>query len=579
MNKTVGSFIADVVNDSATLQETAKPRRSDPIELKVYAYLLRDFQSPTAKDPNISPRDYLNWDVDPRQYSCGTSFRKDWVLRNLLRKWKGFEGLGNTVAAAHSSWLASENQCARTNIRLRHEAESGIYSIPPRIISDAQRKVARVLGKLDTNNIWCLCRFGNGATTQLRRGTSLSTKMQRFQLTARAVKHAVEAVDGDPGFLGFLSNVQEFVVGDYDKLLTVPKDAKTDRAICPPPTGNSFLQQGVGRYIRSRLKRFGVDLDDQTVNQDLAAVAQMVGLATLDLKSASDTISSSLVRLLLPFEWYNLLDDIRTHCTLIPFGTQSREKLVRKFRINKFSAMGNAYTFELESLIFWALATSITPEGNYASVYGDDIVVESAHYLEVCKVLEWAGFTINHDKSFTSPAQFYESCGKHYFAGVDSTPIYQKDECRRAAEYIRFHNRLIRASVRLPDLREQFKRAAHLVRREYAQRGYPRVDTHGPYVESDNFFITARAAKPSKPGCRERLLGVAEVRTMTLRVEADLSAADYNEEFQLYCWKLRHPSFSNVSPTGHHEKEGSTFYRTTSCMVWESAVKPTSGIT
>jgi hypothetical protein len=87
--------------------------------------------------------------------------------------------------------------------------------------------------------------------------------------------------------------------------------------------------------------------------------------------------------------------------------------------------MGNGYTFELESLLFWALAKSVTQVDDIVSVYGDDIIVPSAVVPTLQKVFDYVGFTLNMDKSFWT-GQFRESCGKHYFNGYDVSPVYHK---------------------------------------------------------------------------------------------------------------------------------------------------------
>lgn len=122
--------------------------------------------------------------------------------------------------------------------------------------------------------------------------------------------------------------------------------------------------------------------------------------------------------------------------------------------------MGNAFTFELESLIFWALTLSTMEcagiHGELA-VYGDDIIVPSEIAPLVIDTLEGCGFEINRKKSFIS-GRFFESCGAHYFDDHLVTPAYmrrstdprEKDRKYDArAELLRFHNRLRRWELRI----------------------------------------------------------------------------------------------------------------------------------
>jgi hypothetical protein len=86
----------------------------------------------------------------------------------------------------------------------------------------------------------------------------------------------------------------------------------------------------------------------------------------------------------------------------------------------KISSMGNGATFELETAIFWAISSSVAGD---SVVYGDDIIVPTEHAPEVIELLEFCGFKCNPKKTFVS-GPFRESCGGHYFQGVDVTPPY-----------------------------------------------------------------------------------------------------------------------------------------------------------
>jgi len=234
-----------------------------------------------------------------------------------------------------------------------------------------------------------------------------------------------------------------FVLTDECRIETVPKNAKTERVIAVEPRGNSFLQKGIGSYIRSKLRTVGVNLDDQTRNQDLARRALSESLVTLDLRAASDTVSREVVYSLLPYDWAASLDAVRTRRAAMPDGTVTV--------LEKFSSMGNGFTFELESLIFWALCSAVADfnqEYGEVAVYGDDIIVPRSIATEVCLTLQFCGFEINDDKSFFE-GPFFESCGEHFFNGTNVTPAYQKEPLDSLPEAVRCANRLMRLSLRL----------------------------------------------------------------------------------------------------------------------------------
>lgn len=379
-----------------------------------------------------------------------TQFCVDYFAINLLSKWKGLRTGYDLRRNAIEAWEGFEAQCKETNQRIRQSRTSGIYPTGVgEIISIAQRKISEVLGALDLHTLAARCRWSNGATSTTRR-VPFAEKMSRpVAVTRRALPHLARDVMTDPVWLSYLLEVEVsgpvcpliplFEVVEEERFITVPKNAKTDRSIQAAPSGNAFLQQGVGRYIRSRLKRFGVDLDDQSRNQVMAADAFVTSaLATLDLKGASDTLSRELVWLMLPTEWAAYLDDLRVPKTRI----DGKEILLQKF-----SAMGNAFTFELESLVFWAISyavhSQLGADPHHCSVYGDDIICDRSCYHRLVEVLSWFGFSVNTEKSFHE-GYFFESCGKHYYHGCDVTPCYQKEQVRSLAELIRLHNRLLR---------------------------------------------------------------------------------------------------------------------------------------
>jgi hypothetical protein len=211
---------------------------------------------------------------------------------------------------------------------------------------------------------------------------------------------------------------------------------------------NMFVQKGIGRMIRRRLKRVRVDLDDQRRNQVLAREGSITGsLATIDLSMASDTVSREIVNLLIPPDWLTALEQCRSPVGILPSGGV--------VNYQKFSSMGNGYTFELESLIFWGLCSAVSDLYNEkdrrVAVYGDDIVVPAAIAPAVLETLEVAGFRPNTKKTFMN-GPFRESCGKHYFSGDDVSPFYVRRRIEGLSDLFLFHNNLTRWVARVNPL-------------------------------------------------------------------------------------------------------------------------------
>lgn len=501
------------------------------VELEVIRALQRTLK------PSIEIEDvlaYANYEIDASAYGSSDQFKRDYAYVSFLRKWKGFKDKRiNPEWTAFTAWQKAESLCFKTNKRLFTESTTGIYSVAPAAIVAAQRKIAQILGRLDVPRIMELCRFGNGATSDLKRGATHAEKSREPSVTFDAIPWVCRALTGDDYLGSVVGPLSGLKIVEANRMVMVSKTVKTHRSIAAEPTLNSYVQQGVGRYVRKRLKQFGVDLGDQTINQDLASLAQSWSLSTIDLSSASDTLCTNLVKLLLPPEWFEMLDDLRSKRTTYKG---------KRFVVSKFSSMGNAFTFELESLIFYALLSSVCSTG-VISVYGDDLIVHNDDYDSALKVLDWAGFIINERKSFTAGSRFYESCGKHYFDGGEVTPVYQKDVCRIPHDYVRLHNRLVRAGIRL-ELRDEFEAAASIVRETVRSVfGQKRTPGIGPMVEYDEYFIKESFVWSSERQDRVR------IRSCTT-IPQNLSVTEDWKHIAYYGRKLRSPGFLNPDRNG-----------------------------
>lgn len=248
------------------------------------------------------------------------------------------------------------------------------------------------------------------------------------------------------------------------KLVFVPKTFSESRCICVEPALNMYFQQGVMTLLQNQLKAvLGIDLaSQQGLNRRLAREGSINGsYATIDLSSASDTISCKMLRWALPSHIYNFLSIFRT-----PFV--SIEGLGER-KLEMFSSMGNAFTFPLQTIIFASAVRAaytlcnvrvqrinasttvydgglrrVRYSGNYA-VNGDDIIVLQRTYSTVCRLLHLLGFQVNAQKSF-SEGFFRESCGFDAYKGQAVRGVYCK-ALRTKQDYISLFNRLVEWSV------------------------------------------------------------------------------------------------------------------------------------
>lgn len=372
----------------------------------------------------------------PRAYAAWSLLRKSMLL------------IGDTKVlqqAAFRGFAATEHSCHTINNHSGVRATDSVSkSIGESIIMIAQEKIASVLGELSSSEFLDSCAHTGGASTQRKR-TSSSMK-NKWSDPNHVTCEALPLLEAVNLHLNIASNGHKLVVGA--EAFTVPKDAKTDRLIFKEPQGNMFLQKSLGTMIRRRLKRVGIDLNDQSINQKLAGD---LGNATVDLSNASNLISRSTVALLLQRcpDWLSALEICRS----------PRVNIDGSFKeLEMFSGMGNGFTFELESLLFYALAWAsdkIERDMNcftgpqVISVYGDDIIVRHEVYDTLCVGLHYCGFEVNVLKSYAA-GPFRESCGKHYLNGRDITPVHLKSrKFQHLADYYYLHNQLQDLNSRL----------------------------------------------------------------------------------------------------------------------------------
>lgn len=249
----------------------------------------------------------------------------------------------------------------------------------------------------------------------------------------------------------------------------VPKNLKTYRSICMEPNTVMYAQQGILRTVlelleRSPLRRF-IDIGDQTKNQLLAVYGSLTGnVDTIDLTSASDTLSYELLKRVFPKSWQIALRVTRTSEVYIPLTCES-------VKVRKFAPMGSALCFPTQSIMFALVSIYVAAQESYnrvrteatesflewltpsrirrvlgniqdepgysktsfepISVYGDDICIDTRLSPSLFRVLISLGFKPNLDKSFTAGMAVRESCGIYAMQGYDVTPVlYRVKEVR-----------------------------------------------------------------------------------------------------------------------------------------------------
>jgi hypothetical protein len=401
------------------------------------------------------------------------------ALCSLLKKYpfSACKSPYNPKQAAIEKWWAAEDQCKKTNDRLSLIANGDL----PSFVFRARRLIEDALGELTPGRIMKILREGeHGKGTSTECPYVASTVYHKYQstrlfCTKRAMNYAKAAISLNRRWYDHLDAsgvrtrvplphsskafVEEQLLSDVislnepERISFVEKDAKTMRPIGIGNTLNMYMQLGVKRTMTACLKSVGVNLRDQGKNQEMAYYGSLFGsldrgkhpwqYSTIDLASASDTVSIGLCRVLLPSDWFGFLSDLRHEC-----GVIEGETVV----YNKMSAMGNGFTFPLESLLFWAIARAtaeimdVDLDTKDLAIYGDDIICPYLIAPQLIENLQWAGFTVNTEKSFIT-GSFKESCGADYYQGINVRPFYLKRSLVRPKDLYHVANSILPRSL------------------------------------------------------------------------------------------------------------------------------------
>jgi len=242
--------------------------------------------------------------------------------------------------------------------------------------------------------------------------------------------------------------VTEMVHGN--RFSTVPKNNLKDRPICIEPLANILVQRTIGLGIRRVISNyFGIDLNTSAdLHRRLISDDKF---ATIDLKDASDSISTSLCKYLFPRWFFDLLENSRSQMTL---GIDDDFYL-----INKISSMGNGFTFELMSLILLSLGRSISVD-SYA--FGDDLIIPNDYSDTLVSALQIGQFEVNMEKTHIH-SNYRESCGAHYYDGYGYITSFDVKYPKSIHDIIVTLNKLGWLSRDFQSFRSLFKEAYAIV--------------------------------------------------------------------------------------------------------------------
>lgn len=377
-----------------------------------YALLLKD-----------DPESALNLSVNSRCYQEPKAFAQDYAVVELLRK--SLSVPGHTARSreekARSKFFAAEARNHQTNDRLCGPLPDWFGTFSAHVLS--------ILGPLSSevlNHISELGKFGPGVNVGVR-GDGLVPSI-KYDSLPTITQNAAPLLPGlMPAFVREFWGSRSPSLVRGNSHFVVPKNFEIDRCAAKEPLWLSYGQLGIGLYMMMRLKRFGVDLHDQRLNQYLAMFAMEWGLATLDLSSASDLMAYMLIVQALTYNgcedgkrWLHLLSTFRS-----PEMRIKGDNGLEWRRLEMFSSMGNGFTFPLETIIFLAVIRTFVPRADWCltTAYGDDLILPQRCAPSVVDALEFLGFRVNDKKSCLA-GTFFESCGTDWFLGTNVRPFY-----------------------------------------------------------------------------------------------------------------------------------------------------------
>lgn len=477
----------------------------------------------------------INLSIDPCDYDSAYSFQLDYQAISFLKKAYGLPTGIDTRKVALDKFMESETLCSQTNQRLSNF--EGRNAKLHGVLSAASLKIQKILGRLPEISELTL-KFGPGATSTCRgSNVNILTKFSSdIECSRDALPLVWKAIKSNPHWLAAISGIDAegpfsivqplaTTFTNWNVLNFVPKNAKTDRCICIEPNSVAPLQLMHGSFIRNRLRLNGLDLSKQAdVNRHYAYLGSVDGTyATIDLASASDTISIELIRKLLPGDWFERLYALRSEYTLLPSGEYVSNE--------KFSSMGNGFTFELETLVFYAILLAcrdVSNDTNRVFAFGDDLIVPTGIVDIVTDSLVYAGFQVNLEKSFVK-GPFRESCGHDYFNGVNVRPYFlRKVSYDNPFELFGLLNGLRHAAKRIAGGHDNF--CDPILRRTWTTvlRSIPAdLRYFGPCGFGDAVIVCSRLEAKNNAG--EYLLGRRRVKSAVQKPRTfDLGTSRYN---------------------------------------------------
>lgn len=432
-----------------------KKRSGDAVMVKTLLHLVRDFNASVGLGAfnrlhdvmcnkgikEFRKLDFPIWDnSDPyflkAQLQLGLLFKRYRFKHDVFTD-------DELLSAAKEKFLATQQRIAEPFVN---------DEIVFRVLQRARSLAKGILGEYNLEEHYSLCRFGKRACFgHTFRESYLDSKLCG-PLTG-STEHIAwfrQYLLSDP----ILSDVIEkcapkgkpiYEVCDTLKLSFVPKSWKSLRTIKPNTLLGSFYTYGLGRVIQDRLLHAGLDINRlQEKHKRLAQRNSITrALATADLSAASDSITSEMLRKILPLPWFRAVVFGRTSHVIVDGVRQ---------QLFSVATMGDGHTFPLQTLVFYCLLKAIGDllgRRTYVSVYGDDLIYPAWLHKYVTVIFPKLHLQLNLEKTYAH-THYRESCGGDYHHGVDVRPfsIEGGNQLFTARQYTEFLYKLLNGLAR-----------------------------------------------------------------------------------------------------------------------------------
>jgi hypothetical protein len=245
----------------------------------------------------------------------------------------------------------------------------------------------------------------------------------------------------------------------WDKLHQVPKNADKNRVITITSVLRKAKQKGIGEWIRKAyrsIRSCNINHNLDTCARDHQVLAWIASKTdffdTYDFSSASDRITFPILEEVLlgkPRPNCQKLWDMMQRSSSLGFEWKGQRYTYRSF------PMGYSFTFELESLVFFALTVAFLLNWGFTldeapldnciaylvSTYGDDLIVALSRARKSFeRFFGSIGFKLNDEKSFSIETSFRESCGADFNAGTFVRGFYVKTRHPTIRDFLRITN-------------------------------------------------------------------------------------------------------------------------------------------